>query len=37
MLNKRGPSVEPYGIPDNTEKGEENFPKTRTNEDRYDK
>jgi hypothetical protein len=37
MLNKRGPSVEPWGTPDNTEKEEEIFPKIRTKEDLFDK
>jgi hypothetical protein len=37
MLNKGGPSVEPWGTADNTEKAEENFPKIRTKEDLFDK
>jgi hypothetical protein len=37
MLIKRGPSMEPCGTPDKTEKGEENFPKIRTKEDLSDK
>jgi hypothetical protein len=37
MLNKRGPRVEPWGTPNNTEKGEENFPKIWTKEDLFDK
>jgi hypothetical protein len=30
LLRKRGPKVEPCGIPDNMGKVEENFPKMRT-------
>jgi hypothetical protein len=37
VLIKRGPRVQPCGTADNTEKGEENFPKTRTKEDLFDK
>jgi hypothetical protein len=37
MLNKRGPWVEPCGAPDSSEKGEENAPKVRTNEDIFSK
>jgi hypothetical protein len=36
MLNKRDPSAESWGTPDNTEKEEENFPKIRTKEDLFD-
>jgi hypothetical protein len=37
LLNKRDPSVEPWGTPDNTEKGEENLTKIWTKEDLFDK
>jgi hypothetical protein len=33
-INQRGPRVDPCGTPDNTEKGEENFPKMLTKEGR---
>jgi hypothetical protein len=37
MLNKRGPRVDPCGTPDNTKKGDENFPKMRTKKDLFNK
>jgi hypothetical protein len=32
IMNDRGPNVEPCGIPDSMEKGEEDFPKVRITE-----
>jgi hypothetical protein len=37
ILNKRGPRIDPCGAPDNTEKGDKNFPKMRTKEDLFNK
>jgi hypothetical protein len=37
MLNKRGPRVDRCGTSDNTETGEENFPKIRAKEDLFNK
>jgi hypothetical protein len=37
ILNKRGPRVDPCVTPDNTEKGDENFPKIRMKEDLFNK
>jgi hypothetical protein len=37
ILNKRGTRVDPCGTPNNTEKGDENFPKMRMKEDLFNK
>jgi hypothetical protein len=37
ILNKRGPRIDPCGTPDNTGKGDENFPKIRTKKDLFNK
>jgi hypothetical protein len=37
ILNNRSPKVEPYGTPDSTRKGEEDFPEVRTTENLDDK
>jgi hypothetical protein len=37
ILKKRGPRVNPCGAPDNTEKGDENFPIMLTKEDLFNK